>query len=685
MVQTLKIAIHSNGRLQIIGADQSGELGYELESGATKVRFILPTEEYGHHHFIECLTPMGDALSSQELTESTDATDNSHYIEVTVGSRLLNQPGCYYFQYVGKSTDTTPVLTKSGMIKLILNGAINAITSVSEAGADEVNYILNKLNQIEGTIGSAGEALSTANRALTTASNEVERATRREDGLQSQIDALVGNPTGIWLGVMFNGKETKGTHIGTCAGFRSGVNGGSNDFDRAPIFKDLQMITKSNGEKYVRIPKFFIRHWDNSAEGYTAGDAGWWEAFAISETKISNDWLCPIGFLNASKVEMNYFEIGAYKASLSGDGTHLLSKSGSIPKTLISLEDARPLGLANPNGAHLCELRKREVVEILYMIEFATRDTQNDGPFQGVTFALSLYPSDEASLNTSDTNDIIVSLASLGLTQEEVESKIKSNQHCFIVDENDNDSKLGEADRTITALTFITLGDEDCVKVTVNGSSFDATGEDGTYPCLKNFSDITGQTDGLSGSSRESPSSAYGQGTRHFCYRGIEDFFGVYTEWGDGRFIKHYLASGAQTAPIYDDIMECFNPANYDTCNVAKGTTGSDYVPTFSGCEKITTADIGNYPLSFKSLASYPGAFLPAVEGGDGASGYADYMGGYFLRRTYNQSAAYISAFAFCCGGDCYGESSGGPFCVRMSYSSIANSSYGFRLCVNPS
>jgi len=154
MENTILINIHKGGRLQIVSDDEGGELGFTLENGATKLRFVLPETVYGYTHYIEAITPLGDALSSLALTENTNTADNSHYLEISIGSKLLREPGLYRFQYRGVSKTDSKVV-KSGQIAINCEGAINAITTLSDPGDDFISYTNKKLAEFEEQVDKA--------------------------------------------------------------------------------------------------------------------------------------------------------------------------------------------------------------------------------------------------------------------------------------------------------------------------------------------------------------------------------------------------------------------------------------------------------------------------------------------------------------------------------------------------
>ena len=464
------------------------------------------------------------------------------------------------------------------------------------------------------------------------------------------------------VGVRFTGTETQGVRLGDAQGKVAGINGLKNDFDSMPIYG--QMTTSIiDGEYIVSVPKFYVKHVVHKAGDIVV------EEWHVSNVKIDDDYEVPIAFLNAKQKEMDKFTLGAFMASLSEDGKKLESRKGKHPATNISLQDARPL--AEANNSHIAELRKADAVNILMMIEFATRNMQDI--MKGISFLPDLYPTDNEYNDLSEPADYfifseeeITGSSLFGLEGNEdisISDFIYPGKSYRILDDNEG-TPLAEG--VVKYVSSISINDVDCIKI---GLEKQFVSNESLYPTILFIDDKTGQTLGLSGSSKETNDI---DGIRHFSYRGLEDWYGMYYEWTDGRFIKIHNHQFEGTE--YSSIVECFDPAKYHTCNTKEG----EYEPSFVGCVEIGQADISGVPSHMKKTV-LPGILIPMESHGDEKSGYSDYMS-YSCNNSNSQEESYNSQ-VFCRGGLYCDEFDGcGPFRVDWGDSSGANGYDGFRL-----
>ena len=162
-----------------------------------------------------------------------------------------------------------------------------------------------------------------------------------------------------------------------------------NDFDAMPIFKDMVRVTDDYGNVFVRIPKFYIKK-ESIAGKYTA---------QISKEKLPGYYLPQVFWDFTDNKELPYFDYGAYKASLSADGTKLESKAGVKPLVSRNIIQFRDLAKANGIGYQQNDIHAIDVIQTLFRIEFATLNSQAIHPG---------YTAGNTESNTTGSTDSVV-------------------------------------------------------------------------------------------------------------------------------------------------------------------------------------------------------------------------------------------------------------------------------------
>lgn len=104
-----------------------------------------------------------------------------------------------------------------------------------------------------------------------------------------------------------------------------------NDFDSKYPWNEMQIIESENGDKFVRIPKFYVHHIVDE-DGYVTGRE-------FSLYKVDNDWVVNNIFIRNGE-EIPYIEIGCYLGTVDANN-HLRSTSGSYPRRGLKLDVAR--------------------------------------------------------------------------------------------------------------------------------------------------------------------------------------------------------------------------------------------------------------------------------------------------------------------------------------------------------
>lgn len=654
MEKELRLNVHFNGKWTTIS--EAEELGYEYESGATTIVAELPTNAYGARHFLEFIKPSGGTVSTSELTEVTEAS-GIHSISFKPGSDFLDESGRYMIQYVGRLGLQSPTTFKSALKALDVLRSVNAGVAINESDPDFITWATAEIASLKVKVAALDIAVPNLETRLTA------------------LEELIGQT--IYMGVIFYGSETVGERLGAAQGLKAGVNGAQNDFDTQPIYKDIKTYLNSAGEKIWECGKsFFYRHVINGVPG----DDDFYEAHYISLAKQDENWGLHIAFLDKNKADRGKFTLGAYKACANSDNTKLLTLSGATPKTYITLPVARTMAAAN--NAHIAELRKGDAVNILMMIEFAVRDFQRE-LFQGVCLATDLCGSDYASLQLAGAvNKVrypksdILSWTIIGGDASKIPQLYAVGTKILIKDDNEG-TTLSECQ--ITAFQYITIKNEsnedvECVEVTYSGTGIAWDGTSEFYPALVCMSDKTGQTDNLSGSSHEDTSVL--AGVRHFAWRGLEDWYGVYYEWVDGQALKVHRSNTAASRST--KFVVCFDPQYYSESDY-NDTVGSP----FTHFEEVATLT-GNtgFIKSFKHLPSYPGILILDVCGGSNSTFYADSSG--IGQINAGGTDLDISCILFC-GSSYYSGFNAGPFYSDRSDSTVFYLDCGFRLSYDPS
>lgn len=651
MEKELRLRVHSNGKWTKISG-VSDDLGHEFENGATTLIIELPREAYGAKHFLEFVKPSGVTTSSAAIAESVEE-DGVHIIKLLPFSGLLDESGRYILQYVGRRGNQNPTVVKSEMHAITVKRSVNAGVQIYESSPDFITWATAEIAELK----SAGADLPEIRERL------------------SALEELIGRS--IYMGVVFYGAETVGERLGAAQGKRAGVNGAPNDFDLMPIYKDIRTYLNEKGEKiWACETPFFYKHVVNGVPG----DDDFFEAHYISLTKQDETWGLHVAFWDKNKENRGRFTLGAYKASFNEAKTKLETRTGAIPAASINLEQAREL--ARANGAHISELRKADAVNILMMIEFAVRDFQRE-LFKGVTFANNLYGSDYSEYQDSGlTNTVRYPLDDL-IDWEEFDGdveKIKAfyavGSEVIIKDDNEGDT-VGESKRTITSFEIVYDEDEDVELIVIgySGSPVGWDNEQPYYPVLLRFNETTGACDGLPGSSHEQQTEP--DGVRHFAWRGLEDWYGVYYEITDGEALKIYTHSSASGRKTFYAV--CFDPEHYQESNWNDGANRE--MPHFEEVAELTHS--GGYPQAFKHLPSYPGLLVPNEAGGSDSTYYSDYN--YISKLDDYTMPSKKIAYIFYRGGLYYYWFDAGPFYVGWDSSTNSSWNQGFRLSYDPS
>ena len=147
-----------------------------------------------------------------------------------------------------------------------------------------------------------------------------------------------------------------------------GATPATNNFDTAEIYSEMTEETDSYGNKFIKIPKFYIKKTVN-------GSAWTWQ---ISKTNKDGEYYLPACFVDETTGKvLPYILVGKYNANLSADGTKLESKTGKVPLVSQNITQFRNYAKSNGAGYQILDIHVTDILQVLFYIEFATLDSQS--------------------------------------------------------------------------------------------------------------------------------------------------------------------------------------------------------------------------------------------------------------------------------------------------------------------
>lgn len=148
-------------------------------------------------------------------------------------------------------------------------------------------------------------------------------------------------------------------------GMVANING-QNDFASAEIFRDFTEVEDSFGNKFVRMPKFYIKKVDGAG----------FKSIQISRSPFAGAYLpwCFYDFAN-SKV-LDYVDIGKHLAALSADTLKLESKPNKFPANSLNIVQFRDKAKANGAGYQQMDIHAVDVINSLFYVMFANLNSQ---------------------------------------------------------------------------------------------------------------------------------------------------------------------------------------------------------------------------------------------------------------------------------------------------------------------
>ena len=185
-----------------------------------------------------------------------------------------------------------------------------------------------------------------------------------------------------------------GTRLGVCMSYTAniGIDDQSviNDFDSAPIWGEMEEVTDSLGNVFIRIPKFYIRK--RSIAGLLSKE--------VSKYQYDGFYLPKCFWDFTNEVELPYFDFGKFTAGLNT--TKLTSVADINPLVGTNIVYFRTYAENNNAGGLLgyqqFDIHAYDALVTLMQIEFATLDIQS--VMQGFTVGQFLA----THTLTADTN-----------------------------------------------------------------------------------------------------------------------------------------------------------------------------------------------------------------------------------------------------------------------------------------
>lgn len=348
-------------------------------------------------------------------------------------------------------------------------------------------------------------------------------------------------------------------------------------------------------DTFVEIPKGYYRVWND----------GTYTNYQISATPFSGSRLHPA--FTHNNVIQDYVYIGAYMSSYDGASKHE-TKSGMLPDNNISRTTARTRSKSRGSYAILQDVQIRDWLNLLMMVEFATRDMQTA---IGLGYCDMPYAAThDAVVAETAVNRIIIAnaFADLYVVGQEISIGTSEGNNSIAADRTV--TSIGVYDGSNKAITF----DGAAVNIAIGNNVWSSRQKNGKCDSIGQG---TGRAPGTTGKTS-------------VIYRGIENLWGNIWEWVDNLNIRNNQG--------YTDIEGRI--ANYND---------TDFGTVYSALSAAFPAT-NNYMVT-PLIDSVSGlSCLPATVGGSSSSYFCDY---------YYQASGDRAAFV---GGDLIFGSADGPW-----------------------
>lgn len=175
------------------------------------------------------------------------------------------------------------------------------------------------------------------------------------------------------------------------------IPNGQNDFMTLEYFKDITEVTDLYNNKFVRLPKLYIKKTDSESL----------KTIQISKKPFEGAYLPWCFWDFANNRELPYIDIGKHRG-VSSDGIKLESKPSMYPTINKNIVQFRGMAKANGAGYQIEDVHTNDLLTVLFLVMFATVDSQSvmQGYVSGQWTTNHL-----ATIAESNTNRIVIANA----------------------------------------------------------------------------------------------------------------------------------------------------------------------------------------------------------------------------------------------------------------------------------
>lgn len=169
--------------------------------------------------------------------------------------------------------------------------------------------------------------------------------------------------------------------------YTRGISKITSDFDNCYPWSDMQKITDSHGNVFIKIPKFYSKITKNADGTYK---------HQISGTKYPGFSTL---FVDGKGNEINFIFVGKYEGSYNSASACIMSKSGQTVKVSTTRSDYRTACMKVGKGYQQYDFLIDAIIKELFLIEFATTNSQS--VMVGYT-----NPANTAAITTGRTDSV---------------------------------------------------------------------------------------------------------------------------------------------------------------------------------------------------------------------------------------------------------------------------------------
>lgn len=380
-------------------------------------------------------------------------------------------------------------------------------------------------------------------------------------------DKTLSAATKTWKGYKVYGVEWDKTSnvtltrtnasVGMVANAGEGASTPTNDFDSAEMFGDLEEVTDSLGNVFVKFPLHWIRK--------TSIDGKLTKQMSYAPLPGGYRPWCFYDFTNY--VWLDYILVGKYVASESGG--KLESKAGTFPLINQNIVTFRNYALANNTGGldgyQQMDMHVYDMLQTWFTVEYATLDGQSK--MQGWTTG-RYTATDLATVTETNTNRIIVANATAALYAVGQPIAVGTSQ-------GGNQVFYGRL------ITSIDVYDASNMTINFDGAPVNITA--GNY--LYNVGWKNGFSSSIAASSGSLISNSNGKSP--MVYRGVENIWGNVWQFVDGVNINEWRAWVCKNAAQYASNLFAspYEQLSFLNANVNNYTKYMGYDPLLPFCE----------------------------------------------------------------------------------------------------